>query len=60
MRLVKITNRQRQNFLDKHGVYPVYEEQEAAYYKRTKELIRLLEEVQVIETFYQYPTRRKR
>lgn len=60
MKLVKVVSRYKQMFLDQHGVSPVYEEADIAYYKRTKELNRLLDEAQIIQTFYQHPARRKR
>ena len=53
-KLIKINNIRLQNFLGERGIEPVYEDDytEAAYYKRCKELSRLLESFDIVSSFY--------
>lgn len=55
MKLKKITNKKKQQFLESNAVYPVYEEYEAAYYKPTKKLLLLLEDYDI--KYYCFPNK---
>lgn len=41
--MIKVKNIHKQNYLAAHGVFPKYEEEEAAFYKKTPQLLSLLE-----------------
>ena len=51
MNEIKVASKARQNYIEEHGIYPEYELGNAAYYKRTKKLLALLEDLNIQESF---------
>jgi hypothetical protein len=51
MRKIKINNIRLQNYLEERGIRPIYEDYktEAAVYRRSKELIALLESYEIVK-----------
>lgn len=45
--LYRIISNHKKNYMDSHGVYPVYEAGEAAYYKRSPRFLSLLEKYEI-------------
>lgn len=53
MKLIRVVSRLKQNFIEEHGIEPIYEEFNIAWYERTDKLLLLLDKCMIREIFYQ-------